>query len=189
MAKSVGNVTLVHDLIERYDGEVLRLTLLSAHYRQPLDWSVNAIEQIKSVLDRLYTVLYNAGVSRDTLPAAELPKEMIEALCDDVNTPKAMAVLSDIAKQASQSGTKVDLATLLAAGDMLGVLRKDPAAWLGYENAQGEDAGAIEGLLVERTEAKAAKNFARADEIRDELLSMGYAIEDTPEGPKLRKAS
>lgn len=189
MAKSVGNVTLVHDLIGKYDGEVLRLTLLSAHYRQPLDWSVKAIEQSKSILDRLYNVLYQGGVNADNAPQVEIPADMMEALCDDLNTPKAMAVLNDLAKKASHSGDQDDLATLLAAGNMLGVLQQDPAVWLGYTGGDVADQGELQALLDERTEAKAAKNYARADEIRDQLQSMGYAIEDTPEGPKLKKTA
>ena len=194
MSKSLGNITLVHDLIKHYDGEILRLTLLSAHYRQPLDWSVNAIEQSKAVLDRLYTVLHNAECKRENVSVVKdaVPQEFMDALCDDLNTPKAMAVLNEYAKKTGKGGTEKDIASLYAMGDMIGVLQNDPAQWLGYDAYEGAgqgDADHIEGLLTARQEAKKAKNYARADEIRDELLAMGYAIEDTPEGPKLRKAS
>lgn len=189
MAKSVGNVTLVHDLIDQYDGEVLRLTLISAHYRQPLDWSVKAIEQSKSILDRFYNVLYQGGANAENAPSSDAPADMMAALCDDLNTPKAMAVLSELAKKASHTGDKQDLATLLAAGNMLGVLQHDPAVWLGYTGGDAGDGEELQALLDERTAAKAEKNYARADEIRDQLQSMGYAIEDTPEGPKLKKTA
>lgn len=199
MAKSVGNITLVHDLIDTYRGEVLRLTLLSAHYRQPLDWSVEAIERAKAALDRLYGIIQNSGFPREEIMAEieeqggmkdALAPEMLEALCDDLNVPKAMAVLNDLAKKAAQSGKIQDVATLVAAGDILGLLQHDAAEWLGYgDSGEGDlDAAAIEALLVERQDAKAAKNFARADEIRDELKAQGIAIEDTPAGPKWRKA-
>ncbi len=186
MSKSLGNITLVHDLIDQFPGEALRLTLLSAHYRQPLDWSVEAIEQSKSMLDRLYSILHNAGeVGEDT----EVPDEILDALCDDLNTPKAMAELNSLAKALAEAESpivKKELTNkLLAAGRLIGILNHAPSEWLGYGSG-GEDLE-IDALLAERKQAREDKDFARSDEIRDELLEKGIAIEDTPDGTKWRR--
>lgn len=176
MAKSEGNVLLVHDLIKKYPGEALRLTLLSAHYRQPLDWSEDTIRQSKRLLDRLYSALKEMGDDGDDT----VPESIMDALCDDLNTPQVMAELNALVKKGSKK-------QLLAAGRVLGILRQDPDQWLGYGQADEGEAAAIEKLLAERQGAKKAKNFKRADEIRDQLAAQGITIEDTPQGPKWRK--
>lgn len=187
MSKSIGNIRLVHNLIEHYDGEVLRLALLSAHYRQPLDWSEDAINQAKSILDRIYGVLH--GLESVPAVARDVPMSVMEALSDDLNTPQSIAALNMLAKDAAEKKTPEAKAALLAAGTLLGILQKDPAAWLGYGQVQeGVDTKQIEKLLSERAAAKKDKNFARADEIRKELSAMGIAIEDTPQGPKWKRA-
>jgi len=193
MSKSLGNITLVHDLIGSYPGEALRLTLLSAHYRQPLDWSVEGIEQSKRTLDRLYSILHNSkGGEEATLSSGEkkdVPDEIMDALCDDLNTPKAMAALSALAKELAeeddQKRKKKLTKQLLAAGHLLGILQNDPEEWLGY-GAGGEDTQ-IDALLAEREQARKDKNFARSDEIRDELAAKGITIEDSPAGPKWKR--
>lgn len=176
MSKSLGNVLIAHDLIENYPGEALRLTLLSAQYRQPLDWSETTLQQNKKLLDKLYTKIKDSDAE-----AGDVPEGILNALCDDLNTPQVMAELNALAKAD-------DIAGLKAAGNLLGILQQDANEWLGYAAGDSEDAAAIEALLIERTQAKADKNFARADEIRDELKSQGIEIEDTPEGPKWRRA-
>ena len=187
MSKSIGNITLVHDLIDHYDGEILRLTLLSAHYSQPLDWSEKAIEQAKSLLDRLYGIVNGlADVQADD--AADIPAEVVDALSDDLNTPKAIAAINALAKKAAAERTPALKGQLLACGALFGILQKDAAEWLGYGQSGDADSNAIDALLAERQQARADKNFARADEIRDELDAMGIVIEDSPEGPKWRKA-
>jgi cysteinyl-tRNA synthetase len=188
MSKSIGNIRLVHNLIEGYPGEVLRLALLSAHYHQPLDWSEDTIQQAKATLDRLYQSLYVLA-DIETASDAALPESLFDALCDDLNTPKALAVLNALAKEAAEKRTSALKGHLLAAGNLLGILQNDPAAWLGYGQVEeGIDPKQIEKLLSERTAAKAARNFTRADEIRAELSTLGIAIEDTPQGPKWKKA-
>lgn len=187
MSKSIGNIRLVHNLIEHYDGEALRLALLSAHYRQPLDWSEDAINQARSILDRIYGVLH--GLESVPAAAREVPTPVMEALSDDLNTPQSIAALNMLAKDAAEKKTPEAKAALLAAGNLLGILQKDPAAWLGYGQVQeGVDTKQIEKLLAERAAAKKDKNFARADEIRAELSSLGIAIEDTPQGTKWKRA-
>lgn len=177
MSKSLGNFLLVHDLIEQYPGEALRLTLLSAHYRQPLDWREDTILQNKKLLDKLY-----AKLDGFTGKAGDVPQGIMDALCDDLNTPQVIAELNVLAKND-------DLAALKAAGDLLGILQHTPAEWLAEEQANADvDVALVEKLLAERTDVKKAKNFARADQIRDELAAIGIAIIDTPEGPKWKRA-
>jgi cysteinyl-tRNA synthetase len=165
MSKSLGNFMLVHDLLQQYDGEVLRLTLLSAHYRQPLDWSEDKLEQSKKILDKLYARVQNG--------AGKIDEEFFAALCDDLNTPLAISKLMATRDE--------DLKT---SGAILNLLQQDPEVWFG----RGGDTSDIDALLLERTEAKKAKNFKRADEIRDQLMADGIVIEDTHEGPKWRRA-
>src|SRR5690606_29721142 len=141
MSKSIGNIRLVHELIKHYPGEVLRLTLLSAHYRQPLNWSEKIIDSNRSFLDGLYRTLYEQeDTPEEDVP---VPGEVMEALCDDLNTPRALAALAKIK----------DKNRLRAGGRLLGILQEDPAAWLGYRH-DGADETGIEALLAEREEAR-----------------------------------
>ena len=189
MSKSLGNFRLVHDLLGEYPGEVLRLALLSGHYRQPLDWSERLLAQSKAVLDGMYRTLYDLrhipalykirGVSLDFTTAA---------LFDDLNTALAISTLIQSSQQAAKWKTGEKKAELLRAAASLGILKQDPAVWLGYGQG-GDDAATIEALVTERQIAKAAKNFARADEIRKQLAEQGIAIEDTPQGPQWRRTS
>lgn len=188
MSKSIGNIRLVHNLIKHYDGEVLRLALLSAHYRQPLDWSEETIRQSKAMLDRIYGTLRKL----EDVEAADggIPGDVMEALCDDLNTPQALAAVNTLAKKAAENKTPEMKAALISAGNLIGILQSDPAAWLGYgrQGANIDESG-INALLNERAAAKKEKNFARADAIRDELAALGIAIEDTPQGPKWKRSA
>lgn len=186
MSKSIGNVRLVHDLIQHYPGEVLRLVLLSAHYRAPLSFTADALEQARSTLDRYYRTLLD--LKDVDVVAGSVPEAVMEALCDDLNTPQVIAELNALCKVSADGDVKVIKSQLLAAGRLLGLLQEDPATWFGYGVQDGVDAAAIEALLLERKSAKADKNFARADEIRKELSAMKIEIEDTPAGTKWRKA-
>jgi cysteinyl-tRNA synthetase len=195
MSKSLGNIALVHDLIAEWPGEVLRLALLSAHYRQPLNWTTEKLKAEKHSLDKLYRAVYelsHGAPHPGALDAEHVPEEFMAALCDDLNTPKAVAVMHGIANAAAGAKTpeeKLRLRNqLLACGELLGVLKEGAGEWLGYGQAGSIDAAKIERLLAERTAAKKEKNFARADEIRAELEASGIVIEDTPQGPKWRKA-
>lgn len=190
MSKSIGNIRLVHDLIEGYPGEVLRLTLLSAHYRAPLSFGGDALDQARGTLDRYYRILLD--LKDVDAVAGDVPQGVMAALCDDLNTPQVIAELNGLCKMPPDSGPddlKRIKSQLLAAGDLLGILQQDPAIWLGYGVQDGVDSSAIESLLQERKNAKAEKNFTRADEIRQQLGQMGIEIEDTPAGTKWRKVS
>jgi len=190
MSKSIGNIRLVHDLIGSYPGEVLRLALLSTHYRAPLGFGGDALDQARAALDRYYRTLLD--LKDIEAVAGEVPTSVMDALCDDLNTPQVIAELNALVRDVASADVakkKVIKAQLLAAGNILGLLQQDPAAWLGYGVQDGVDGAAIEALLQERKAAKAEKNFARADEIRKKLTAMGIEIEDTPAGTKWRKAS
>ncbi len=187
MSKSLGNVVLAHDLVKDHEGETLRMTLLAAHYRQPLDWTDSSIAQSKKTLDHLYQNLREiADIEIDDNTA--LPDSFMDALCDDINTPKAIAALSELAKTAVETRSAALKSQLIAAANLLGLLQHDPDIWLGY-GVTGDDINTdhIEDLLHQRTDARSNKDFARSDEIRDELLAMGIAIEDTPSGAIWKK--
>jgi cysteinyl-tRNA synthetase len=184
MSKSLGNFLLAHELIQHHAGEVLRLTLLGAHYRQPLDWSEQAVSQSQKQLDSFYTHLH--ALKDETAGEEKVPAEILEALYDDLNTPLAISKIHSVIKD--EKNPAVLKGKLVAIGKLMGILQEDPAKWLGYgQSADGISAGEIEKLLVERTEAKKAKDFARADAIRKELDDKGILIEDTAQGPVWKK--
>ena len=180
MSKSLGNVLLVHELLKQHPAEALRLLLLRGHYRQPLDWSDNAMAQAISTLDGWYRVLRElANVPGPTeLP---VPASVETALCDDLNTPLALAELSQLADTARQTGTPEAKAALLGAGALLGLLQQDPEAW--FKGSSNDiDVAAIDALIAERQTARAARDFQRADAIRQQLTAMGVVIEDSATG-------
>ena len=189
MSKSLGNVMLVHELLKEHPPEALRLMLLRGHYRQPLDWSDATIAQSVSTLDGWYRVLRDlVDVEVDTanLP---VPDAVEAALCDDLNTPQALAELSQLADAARQAdgaeAKRTAKSTLLGAGALLGLLQHDPEAWFKQTGGAGEvDAARVEALLEERRAARAARDFKRADAIRDELTAMGIIIEDGAQGTR-----
>ena len=197
MSKSLGNTLIVHELLGRYRGEVLRYVLLSAHYRQPLDWSEAAIAQAQRTLDRMYAVLRDAGAALGGLPtdvsASEPGAEFVAALEDDLNTPEALAVMNGLARRIGQAvGADADPETLrplvgelLADGALIGLLNEDPETW--FKGEQGEDDAEIDALVAERDAARGKRDFARADEIRDELTARGIVLEDGAGGTRWRR--
>ncbi len=194
MSKSLGNVLLVHELIAEAPGEAIRLALLTAHYRQPLDWTAEGLAQARRMLDRLYGALRALSDVRAESVSEAVPDVFMAALLDDLNTPKALAVLFDLAKQANiatDPGTRAQLkAALLGAGRLIGILEMDPEAWFaGAGGASHIDGDEIERLIAARNEARKSKDFAEADRIRGELADMGVAIEDGPQGTSWRVAS
>ena len=187
MSKSLGNVKLVHQLIERIPGEALRWALLSGHYRAPLDWTDSLVDQARKSLDRLYGALQRAG---DVEAAAgEPPAAFLEALMDDLNTPRAMAELFALAKTletaTSEGQRRAAKAALLGAGGLLGFLQADPDAW--FSGAADDELKAkVEALLAERVQARKAKDWPTADRIRDALNALGVVVMDGPEGATWR---
>jgi cysteinyl-tRNA synthetase len=187
MSKSLGNIEKVHDLVRAHPPEALRYALLSAHYRQPLDWSDTLIEQSVRTLDRLYGTLRDlVDVTAD--PA--IPFSIETALDDDLNTPQALAEIARIAGEARKAESKDDRirlkGELLGAGLALGLLRQEPTAWFERGSEAGDDAH-IQTLVDERNAAKKARDFARADAIREQLAREGVLLEDTPQGVRWRR--
>lgn len=187
MAKSVGNVFLPHDLLQEFPGEALRYTLLSAHYRQPLDWSETAVQQSRRTLDRYYQILRELdGV--DAHPNIGPDQGVVDALCDDLNTPEAFARLASLSRDMHDK--TVLKSTLLATGRLLGIFMQSPDDWFSFGlDVTKADADRIESLIAARAEAKKNRDFARADAIRNELTEMGIAIEDTKNGTQWKTIS
>ena len=190
MSKSIGNIKLVHELKKQYKGEVLRLTLLSAHYRQPLNWTKEIIDQNSKMLDRFYRSLKEL---QDVEISSDLVSEdIMESLLDDLNTPKVLAKLNTLSNTLSSadSDEKRNIKNnLIAAGKILGVMQEDPNIWLGYNQTANPEKEEIEGLINQRNEARRSKDFKLADQIRDKLKSKGIEIEDTKNGTIWRKDS
>ena len=191
MSKSLGNVLLVHDLIKTIPGEVIRLALLSAHYRQPLDWSAETIESARRMLDRLYGAVRGIEVSPAVQAAAEVPPALIAALEDDLNSPKAMAEFFTLARslnRATDSAEKEQLAAaMFACGKLMGLLGHDPDDWFEGQVEGDMPATEIERLIDARNTARAQKDFAAADAIRDRLAAAGVSIEDGADGTSWRR--
>ena len=188
MSKSIGNIVTVHELIQEYAGETIRFAMLSAHYRQPLDWSDELLAQANSTLDRLYGTLDN--LSDVEIPLDAAPSEsFLSSLCNDLNTPKALAKLSALCKSANTATTDDERARLkgelFKSGAVLGLLQDDPSSWL--KGGGGDDDAEIDALVDARRTARANKDFAESDRIRDDLLARGITLEDGPEGTKWRR--
>lgn len=182
MSKSLGNTQVVHDLLKCWPGEALRYLLLSAHYRQPLDWSEKELARARRTLDRLYGVLRIADEQFGPFEANERPGEgFLDALRDDLNTPVALAEFNrlarELAKATDAAQAREHAAELLANAKLIGLLQCTPDAWFGTESCDPEN-NAIDGLIEQRNQARADRDFAQADAIRDQLTAMGIVLED-----------
>ncbi len=196
MSKSLGNTLIVHELLKQHPGEALRYVLLSAHYRQPLDWSEDSIIQARRTLDRMYAVLREARERLGVVAPGEPGEAFVAALEDDLGTPEALAEMNGLSRRLGQAlndarGDEEDgkahamAAELLADGKLIGLLTADPEAW--FKGEASEDDAAIDALVRERDEARAARDFARADAIREALTAQGVVLEDGAGGTRWRR--
>ena len=191
MAKSVGNVRLVRDLLEETPGEAIRLALLSAHYRSPVDWTADTVDQALRTLDRLYGTLRDLeDVEVNAALVDEPPAAFIEALEDDLDTRTALAHMFEVRRAARRTDDDAERvrrkSELLACARMLGLAQSDPDDWFRERFGKVDDVEEVERLIAERAEARKARDFAKADRIRDSLAERGITLEDGAEGTRWR---
>ena len=188
MSKSLGNIFYIRDYLKKHEGEVLRLALLSGHYRQSINWTNDTIEQAKNILDKFYRILNKVSdIKIDEQKINTCPEKVLSALSNDLNTSKALAELNEISKKLSNSNSdkdKIKYKTyLLAASKTMGILQKSPKKWLGINQKNNSiDNDLINSIIAKRNEARNNKNFNEADNLRNQLSEMGIEIEDTSDG-------
>ena len=192
MSKSEGNFFTLRDVLKAAPGEAVRIALLSSHYRSPMDWSGDILKQAKAGLDGLYNALRQV----DDIEAeadAGIPDDVLSALNDDLNTPVAIACLHDMGKRLNKAETVTDKARLKAqllnSGQLLGLFSTSVEAWFRWqpESAKGMTDEEIEALISERRQARQDKDFARSDEIRDQLQAKGIVLEDSADKTTWRR--
>ncbi|GEO98482.1 cysteine--tRNA ligase [Methylobacterium haplocladii] len=167
MSKSLGNFITIREVLADWPGEVVRLAMLKTHYRQPIDWTLRGLEEASRTLDRWY------GAVGDASPAQHMPPAVLEPLLDDLNTAAALAELHRLD----------DPATLKAGASLLGLLGQTQSGRAQASvQAAGIDVGKVEALIEERRAARAAKDWAASDRVRDALLAMGVAVKDNKDG-------
>jgi cysteinyl-tRNA synthetase len=165
MSKSLGNFTTIHDLLQDWPGEVLRFNMLRTHYRQPIDWTLRGLEESEKILGRWYGY---GDASADGISG-----EVLEALADDLNTPRMIAELHALDSRGELVGS------LRALGFLTGTAE----AWKGRRGAaKAVDAAAVEALIAARRQARTEKNWAESDRIRDELVGLGVVVKDNKDG-------
>jgi cysteinyl-tRNA synthetase len=176
MAKSAGNFVTIHELLKDWPGEVVRLTMLQTQYRQPINWTMTGLREAQKVLDHWYEL------TADVAPGL-MCADTLDALADDLNTPKAFASLHELRAEAVK-GAKPAAACLKASAQLIGLLRMPAAAWTSFrpESAVAVDEGKVVSLIDARNAARKAKNFKESDRIRDELAAMGVVLKDSKDG-------
>jgi cysteinyl-tRNA synthetase len=191
MSKSLGNFFTIRDALARYDGETLRFFVVRTHYRSELPYSDAHLDDARAALRRLYTALAAGGITGET-PAVAVnwadgcAQRFKAAMNEDFGTPDAMAVLFEMASEVNRTHALGLAQQLRALGGALGLLQQAPQAFL--QAGHGLEAAAIERCIAERAQAKAAKNYARADEIRLSLQTQGVLLKDSPQGTTWERA-
>src|SRR5215475_11935143 len=175
MSKSLGNFITVHDLLKDWPGEVVRFTMLQTHYQQPINWTVAGLRESQKNLDHWYEL--TADVKSGYLCA-----DVLDALLDDLNTPRAFAALHELRAEAAK-GAGPAMACLKASAQLIGLLQWPAAKWASFRPASVSiDETKIVNLIEARAAARAAKNFKESDRIRDELAAMGVVVKDSKDG-------
>ena len=186
MSKSEGNLLLIKDLLEEIPGEVVRMALISAHYRKPINWSNDLINDSKKKLHRLYGAIRKIDIFHNTDPS----NEVLLALADDLNTPKALSALFNIVKLINNSEDPVErdkyASTLMASASLLGLMTISADEWFKTTPNGVLTREEIEHLITQRERARKSKNFSESDRIRNDLLQKGVVIEDGPDGTEWR---
>ncbi len=186
MSKSLGNYSLVRVLLKHTPGEAIRLALLSAHYRQPLEWSPETIVSAKKMLDRMYGALRETVISKKMIANTKIPPSILEALCDDLNTPKAIAEIFNLVKQLNKVKHNDDKETLAAqiyvSGNIMGLLTSSPDQWFLRNINSNISEEEIEELIAQREKARNERDFDKADSIRKKIEKEGIILEDTSSG-------
>jgi cysteinyl-tRNA synthetase len=175
MAKSAGNFVTIRDLLKEWPGEVIRFAMLQTHYRQPINWTTAGLREAQRTLDHWY------ALTEDTAPGF-LCADLLAALADDLNSPKALGALHELRSEAAR-GAKPAAASLKASAQLLGLLQGTRAAWSAFRPASiAVDETKVADLIEARNAARHAKDFAQSDRIRDELAKMGVVLKDTKDG-------
>ncbi|KAE8178800.1 cysteine--tRNA ligase [Photobacterium carnosum] len=193
MSKSLGNFFTIRDVLNHYDPETVRYFLMSGHYRSQLNYSEDNLKQARSALERLYTSLRGLDTSVEAAGGEEFVARFKEAMDDDFNTPEAYSALFDMAREINRLKTDdVTAASLLGArmrelADILGLLSQDPETFLQGGVGEDDNVAEIEGLIQQRLDARATKDWAAADDARDKLLAMGIILEDGAQGTTWRR--
>lgn len=192
MSKSLGNFFTIRDVLNHYDPETVRYFLMSGHYRSQLNYSEDNLKQARSALERLYTSLRGLDTSVEAAGGEEFVARFKEAMDDDFNTPEAYSVLFDMAREINRLKTD-DMAAASVLGarmrelaNVLGLLGQEPEVFL-QSGANDDDVAEIEALIQQRLDARAAKDWAAADQARDKLTEMGIILEDGPQGTTWRR--
>ncbi len=190
MSKSLGNFFTVREILAKYDAEVVRFFIIRAQYRSPLNYSDAHLDDAKQGLTRLYTALKGVVAEAGAIDWSNAHAARFKAaMDDDFNTPEAVAVLFELANEVNRSGSAADASLLKSLAGRLGLLQRDPAAFLQAGPAQGDwTPERIEAAIAARTAAKKSKQFAEADRIRDELKAAGVVLEDGASGTTWRRS-